>query len=631
MKVEIFEGQDYYRFSFNDYRPVVSFTLDQNESKVGEEILNSKFSGLNFKFHENTITISIPLEVASHILGLGEKAFGIDRIRKKLRMLNTDPGGYERGKDPIYIPIPFFIKVTGGKSLGVFLNFPGDSTFDLGVSQYDKILIDVSGESAELFIFKAQEIKEVLRAYSNLTGRTFVPPKWAIGHTISRYSYYPEKEALAVIDKYAKTAPVEAMYLDIDYMDHYRLFTWNRDYFSHNFIAEMHKRNVKVVTSVSPSVKADQNFELFRAGMGHYMEKKNGDVYIGNMWPGNSVFFDLLNHDAQEFWKSRISEWAKSGVDGVWLDMNEPTVLTVDHLFDGDALHRLDDGRTVEHRYVRNLYPYLQTKATFEGLSEHNDEPFILTRSGYAGIQKYAAVWTGDNMATWDDVKLQISMVTSLSVSGIPVVGCDIGGFLLDGSPDLLAAYYRMSLFFPIFRNHKDVRGKDQEVYLMPDYARNDILESIDIHYDFLDHILSLIRSSHLTGEPVVTPLAYEFSKDEDSFHVEDQYMVGSALLYAPQIYRGTETRRVYVPEGTWYNFWTNEKLVGPCYINSEDKYPLYQRDNSCVLYKGKLRLTGSGNSTLLLDEGEVNVTWNGKDVKLSPASARIEVETFTN
>lgn len=625
MKVNIFETTSYFKVVINDYRPLVSFS--DEGSVVDATDVSTILPGFSLKENHDETLLEIPIDVGSHILGLGERAFGIDRKRKRLSSVNTDPGGYRREEDPIYLPMPFFVKVTRGVSQGVFVNYPGEMIFDLGQERYDFISVKVKSDRFEFFVFKSPTVKGTVRDYIELTGRTFLPPRWAIGHTVSRYTYYPENQLKEVIDRYAETTRIEAVYLDIDYMDHYRLFTWNENLFSNGFLDNLHKKGVKVITIVNPSVKLDQNFPLFGKWLGHYMEKSNGDLYTGPMWPGTSVFPDFMNDETRELWKEEIRNWSRSGVDGIWLDMNEPTVLTDDHLFDPDALHKLDNGEQVKHGQVRNLYPYLQCKATYEALSEGSQSPFILTRSGYSGVQRYAAVWTGDNITSWDDLKLQITTVTGLSISGVTVVGCDLGGFIGDGDPDLVAAYYRMALFFPLYRNHKDVKGRDQEVYMLPSYAREDIVNSIDLRYKFLDHIYSLIHLSHSDGTgPVITPLPYEFPSDENSYFAEDQYMIGEHLMYAPQINRDLKSRRVYIPEGIWYNFWNWKRIEGPGYINTEESYPVFVRNNGCLLYDGKILVTGKGKFDLFVKGDRVTVESDGTKVSVS-GSQKIPAE----
>ena len=490
MLIHLYETETYYRINIGSHTPVIRYS-HSDEVEIDSKLLSNVKGNMEIAEMRGNIQIQFDLDPSAHVLGLGERAFGLDRKRKKLISINKDPGGYVRGVDPIYLPLPFFLQINEGSCLGVFINHPGKVLFDFGVDTYNKSTITVYDEGCEIFIFKSNEIKEVVNSFIMLTGKPFLPPYWSIGHTISRYTYYPASSVLEIVEKYQKYVPVEAVYLDIHYMDRYKLFTWDPVKFGNGkeFVDKVHSLGTRVVPIIDPSIKSDQNYSLFAEGIGNYIETSNSDIYHGNMWPGDSVFLDLLNERSRKLWKKYVTEFSKSGIDGIWLDMNEPTILSEDHLFDPNAVHHLDDGSTVIHEKVRNAYPYFQAKATFEALSGSSKEPFILSRSGYAGIQKYAAVWTGDNKSSWDDVKLQISVVTSLSISGITVVGCDLGGFFSDSDPEMLAAYYRMALFFPLYRNHKTINGNDQEVFLMPSKFRDDIVHSVRIRYDFMDHI----------------------------------------------------------------------------------------------------------------------------------------------
>ncbi len=631
MKISYHESEEFYRVLINDYDPVVKFSGTSDEKLLADVPSSVREARFEIAEADDRIRISMDLPISAHILGLGERANGLDRKRKKFRTVNTDPGGYTRNTDPIYFPIPFFLQVSDGRCLGMFVNYPGSVTFDFGVEAYDKTLVEIDNRSAEIFIFKSTDIMDVVRSYFNLTGRTFLPPKWGIGHTISRYSYYPAGRIKEIVKRYRKSVPVEAVYLDIHFMDGYRLFTWNRERFGdgRSFLDEMHSIGVKVVTIVDPSVKMDQNYEVFRKGLGHFMQRKNGDIYHGSMWPGDSVFPDFMNSGGRSFWSEEIRQWALQGVDGIWLDMNEPTILTEDHLLDYNALHRLDDGSYVEHGRVRNAYPYFQCQATYEGLSKVSEKPFILSRSGYAGIQKYAAVWTGDNVSSWDDIRMQISIVCNLSISGVSVVGCDLGGFMGDSSPEMILAYYRMAMLFPLYRNHKTINGNDQEVFLLPSGIRSEIEETVELRYDLIDTIYSAIYRSHKHGVPTVTPVAYWYPSSNDAFYCDDQYILGDGLMYAPQIYRGTQERKVFIPEGRWLDLFAEKIIEGPAYIRTEEAHPLYLRENSCLVLHDRIKVFGSGKFELYLDDSEYIVESDGRNGRMTPENKKYSVEVL--
>jgi alpha-glucosidase len=624
MDIKCWANGSYFRYNVNCDDSLVTYkngsetSLEPNLRDLGIEILEN---------HEGII-ILIPLPLSAHILGLGERAVGMDKKRKRLISKNIDPGGYRRNNDPLYVSIPFYFQITDGDSMGVFINYPGEIIFDFGVEVYNKTKITIKSSSVEFFIFTGSSPAEILRAYSMLTGNTFMPPKWAIGHTISRYTYYPSEVALEVVKKYKEFLPVESIYLDIHYMENYKLFTWDNERFGDgsNFIKKAHDMGVKVITIVDPSIKAEQDYDVFRRGLGSYVEDANKDIYIDKMWPGKSVFPDFINKRGQNFWKEEVKLWLQQGVDGIWLDMNEPTILTDDHMFDPESIHRLDSGKAIEHKNVRNAYPYFQSMATYQAIEDTGKAPFILSRSGYSGIQKYAAIWTGDNMSTWDDVKLQISIVTNLAISGVAVVGCDLGGFFGSSTPDLIATYYRMALFFPIYRNHKSMDGNDQEVFLLPDSAKSDIEASVYMRYDFLDQIYNVIYQSHKNGTSTVSPISFHNCNDNESFFIDDEYYLGDNIIYAPQIYENTRERLVYLPKGKWYDFENNIMIEGNRYFRTDNKYPIYVKDNSCFICKNQVIIVGSGKFNVFFNEKEFEIRSESGKATIYPEGLNVKL-----
>ncbi|MGP6220642.1 TIM-barrel domain-containing protein [Caldiplasma sukawensis] len=593
MKIEAYENDSTYQFIINECRPVLDFGFKGKPLQNPGEILK-KF-GMDVKIINDTLELDLKINIKSRVTGFGEHAFSYDRKRMKLLSRNTDPGGYGRGKEPIYLPIPFFIVSENGHSQGIFINYGGEIQFDTGIENYNIIKAKMSTNSIEFFIIDNDKYSEVVRNFIKLTGKPVIPPIWAIGHSISRYTYYPEKTVLSIIDEYKKIVPVDTVYLDIHYMEGYRMFTWSSERFPNpeEFIDEIHKKGTKIVTIIDPSIKVDQNYEVFKEGLGSYMEMKNGDIFTGKMWPGLSAFPDFLNNKGRQFWKKQIEKFIKSGVDGIWLDMNEPTLLTEDHLFPEDAMHTLDNGDKIEHKHVRNYYPYFEAAATYEVLKNRDEKPFILTRSGFAGIQKFGAVWTGDNLSEYDDLKLQISMIISMSISGIVICGTDLGGFFGRSDPEMVAAYYRMALFFPLYRNHKTIDGNDQEVFLFPENVKKRITEAVNLRYRFLEHIYNTIIESTEKFEPVIRPVYYEWQND-DAFYAEDEYMLGEYILYAPQIEKTISKRNVYIPPGQWIDFNSNSIIEGPVHITSEEEFPIFIRMNSCIIFGDELRIYGN-------------------------------------
>ena len=623
MQTIIEENEGIYRIKVNNPIPPVDFNF---KGKVSNKSL-SDFS-IHIKESEGYIIIEKPLELKEHIVGLGEKAVELDRKRKRYIMYNVDAGAYQKFQDPLYLNIPFMISIYEGKATGYFVNSASKLIFDIGFEDYGKVKIKVPEESFEFYILEGPTIEKVLERYAELTGKPFLPPIWAFGYMISRYSYFPQERIIELLDLMQREGfNVTGVFLDIDYMDSFKLFTWNKERFPdpRRFIDEVHSRGVKVITIVDHSVRVDQNYEVFISGLGKYCETDKGDLFVGKLWPGNSVYPDFFRDETRDWWSELISKWLSQGVDGIWLDMNEPTDFTkvyeILDIFKETPIQIKDDrfyttfpdnvvheikGNKVPHPKVRNAYPYYEAMATFEGFKKaERDEIFILSRSGYAGIQKYAGVWTGDSTSSWDQLRLQIQMVLGISISGIPYVGIDIGGFQgrglkeIDNSPEMLLRQFQLALFFPFYRTHKATDGIDTEPIFLPSYYKEKVKEAINVRYKFLPYMYYLAKEAHETGHPIVRPLFYEFPEDEDTYRIDDEYMLGKAVLYAPIIYPQVNTRKVYLPKVKWLDFWTGKIVEG--WIDSSTDLPIYIREGSIVpLSEGDMIIYG--NSELKYD-----------------------------
>ncbi|AWR98465.1 glycoside hydrolase family 31 protein [Metallosphaera hakonensis JCM 8857 = DSM 7519] len=597
--IKIFEKDGIYQIKIGDPFPPVEFPFQG-------EISSKSLQDFDMRVEEgNGIILVKPLEVRDHVLGLGEKAFELDRKRGRYVMYNVDAGAYNKYSDPLYVNIPFFMVVRKGIATGYFVNSASKLIFDVGRERYDEIRIYVPEKAVELFVFEGPSVERVLEKYSQVTGMPSLPPEWAFGYMISRYSYYPDTHILELLDLLSRDGfPLSAVFLDIDFMDQFKLFTWHPKRFPDpaRFLEQVHSRGVKVITIVDHSVRVDQGYEIFKSGLGYYCETRDGDLFVGKLWPGNCVYPDFFREDTRKWWSDLVEKWMRQGIDGIWLDMNEPTDFTELHrlrqhkgdfqvkespfsyTFPDNVVHRVRN-RKVNHTTVRNAYPYYEAMATYEGMKRVRDDVFILSRSGYAGIQRFAGVWTGDNTASWEQLRLQIQLVLGLSISGVPYVGMDIGGFQgrefpeVDNSPEILVRHFQLAMFFPFFRTHKNKDGPDSEPVFLPTKHKERVRRVIETRYRFLPYLYSLAVEAHETGHPIIRPLFYEFQEDENAYRMDDEYLVGRFLLYAPLVGR-EKTRDVYLP-GKWADFWTGEVKEG--WIESTDELPIFVREGSVI------------------------------------------------
>jgi alpha-glucosidase len=630
MKVDKLASKEFTIFEVNSPDPVIEFNMPISKKNTISKKLSfdrsnefsNKVEDIEISEKSSGITIRKGLRLDEHILGLGEKAFEIERRRISVRMWNNDSYSYGWYTDPLYASIPFFISVNRGAARGFFVNSCSNVTFDIGVLAYDKIVINIPEPSVRFYLIEGPSIERVLENFSTLTGKPFVLPEWALGHQISRYSYYPQASVFEVVKQYKKQGfPVSCVYLDIDYTDDMKILTWNKERFPNPraMIKELHSLGTRVVVNIGPGIKIDQDYEIFRKGMGLYCKTTNNEAYIAPLWAGNCAFPDFVNGDARKFWTTQIKKFvSSSGLDGAWLDMNEPSVFTKSKTFDEEVVHRRDNGKRLEHKLGHNAYSYFESEATFEALKEISEEPFILTRGGCAGIQKYAAVWSGDNVASWENMRLQIPLLLSLSLSGVPYVGCDIGGFIGRSDHELVTRFYEMALFFPIFRNHKGKDGNDQEAYRLPVEYRDRVRKAIELRYSFFPYLFSLAQEAHQTGHPIIRPLSYEFQRDDDTYAINDEYMIGKSLLYAPIVEKGRKDRDLYLPEGKWqsWHMESSDVIEGEKWITSQEEMPLYVRFGSIVPTKEKIVVWGP--SSFVLHEGRTSIDLKSDALRLT-------------
>lgn len=627
MKVKILRKGWLEKIEVNDPKPVIDLgyraeeTIEPPITTFNEEILYVEKK-------DEHLVVTKNLDIKEHIVGLGEKAFHIDRRRTRVSMWNYDAYGYRLYSDPLYVSIPFFISIKNGKAVGYFVNSASRVNFDVGIKEYNKLLIDIPEESVEIYVIDGPKVQDVIEKFTEIVGRPYMLPKWALGFQVCRYSYYPQDNVIEIVKEYLKEGiKVSALYLDIDYMDNYKIFTWSAQNFPDikNLVKQLHDTGVKIITIVDPGIRLQEDYEVFKDFLGTYVKTKDGEIYIARLWPGNCAFPDFLNKKARDKWSSWIKKWIEEyNIDGIWLDMNEPAVFTQSRTFEENAVHVLDDGRKIKHSYVHNVYAYFEAMATYEGFKSTGKEPFILSRAGFAGIQKFAANWTGDNTASDEDLRLQMVLLQSLSISGQPLVGFDIGGFIGYTNPELLVKYYKVGLFNPIFRTHKSREGNDIEVFRLPKPYKDKIKALIDIREEFLPYLYSLVYEAHKLGHPVLRPLFYEFQNDETTYYVEDEVMVGGSILYSPL------TRNIYLPEGRWSTFYGKRELNGERYVEVdvvEDPVILI-RYNSIIPLAHKLIIYGEKASFLIYDEREeITVTWDNNKLRFTKPYSLNEVE----
>jgi len=501
-----------------------------------------------------------------HYFGFGEKSGPLDKRGRSLVNWNTDAYFYGSGTDPLYQSIPFFLAVRDGWAWGLFLDAPERSSFDLGNQERDSLSFGAESHRLDYYVIHGPEPKTVIRRFTRLTGRMPLPPHWAIGYQQCRYSYFPEARVREIAGEFRKRRiPCDAIYLDIDYMDGFRCFTWDKEKFPDpaKLIADLKAMGFSVVVMIDPGIKAEKGYRVYDQGVegDHFVKNPDGTLYEGKVWPGKCVFPDFHREETRAWWGTLYKDLIAMGVRGVWNDMNEPSV------FDGPGntmplgvVHRIR-GKEMPHAYAHNTYGMHMVRATREGIRKlrPNERVFVLTRASYAGGQRYAAGWTGDNRSLYEHLEQSVPMVLNWGVSGQPMSGPDVGGFSGSPSPELLTRWTQMGALLPLFRNHTSKGTKDQEPWVHGEPYEGINRRYIELRYRLLPFLYSLFREASVTGLPVARLPLLEFPKWTDSLaaYYLHQFMVGADLFVAPVVRIGETRWPVLLPEGLWYDFHT--------------------------------------------------------------------------
>ncbi len=569
------------------------------------------------------------------LYGLGEKAFGLNRRGLRLTMWNTDPASYDPGDEPIYQSTPFLLSQRDGLACGIFFDNTYRAEFDLGQTERDTLFYCADGGELCYYVLAGPSMADVLRRFSDLTGRMPLPARWTLGYQQSRWSYGSDDEVRHVAAQLrAHRIPCDVLYLDIDYMDGYRVFTFDRERFPDpaRLIADLRAEGLRTVTSVDPGVKADANFALCADGLlrNAFCRLPDGQLYVGPVWPGDCYFPDFPNARVREWWGAHYQAFLDLGVAGFWNDMNEPAVF-FGSTFPEAVQHNADNG-PADHRALHNVYGQCMMRAAADAMARlrPDERVLLISRSGYAGLQRYSTSWTGDNRSTWEQLRLSIPLVLNMGLSGQAFTGPDVAGFSGDASGELLARWTAMGAFLPLFRNHSALGSAPQEPYVYGDPYESVCRRYIELRYCLLPYLYTTAWQAAETGLPMVRPLALNFPSDPRLASLDDEFLCGDALLVAPVLDEGSTARGVYLPAGDWYDFWTGSHVAGPVDLAVRaplEALPLYVRAGSVVPMGPVMQhseefvpetlelhvFAGNGESSLYEDDGHTQAYRDGE------------------
>lgn len=571
-------------FDLKDSKGVVEIKTDSVRCFINKENLHIKIEDLsgnlfyedeqgihweeNIEFGGYYVYNSQKIQEGECFYGLGDKPTDLNLRGKKLRNWGSDTYGFEKTRDPLYRNIPFYMGLTKGKGYGIFFDNTFETHFDFGYENNEIASFWANGGEIDYYYIHGPNLTEVVKRYSMLTGTHYLPPLWALGYHQCRWSYYPESVVRSLVSKFReKQIPCDAVYLDIDYMDGFRCFTWNKEYFPNpeKMIKELKEEGFKTVVIIDPGIKIDRDYWVYQQGIenNYFCKRGDGALMEGAVWPGKCNFPDYTNPEVREWWGTLFQEYVDMGVDGVWNDMNEPAVFGIE-TFPDDVRHNYD-GNHCSHRKAHNVYGMQMVRATYEGLAklQKTKRPFTITRSGYSGVQRYASVWTGDNVATWEHLKIANIQCQRLSISGISFVGSDIGGFT--GTPDgeLFTRWIQLGVFSPLFRTHSAGDTADQEPWSYGEKYEAICRQFIELRYQFLPYIYTTFWQCTVDGTPMIRPLAFLDQENPDTYNREDEFCFGDNLLICPVVEPEVVGRNVYLPKGDWYHYFTNELFEG--------------------------------------------------------------------
>jgi alpha-glucosidase len=541
------------------------------------------------------------------IYGLGEKSGHQNRRGRDFTLWNTDILDPERTKeftsayppehlrsertsiefDPYYVSIPFFYHQahTDGSMGASFLDNGYRGHYDF--TPREEYRIHFAGGQYTEYIFGGPQMPDILASYTHLTGRMAIPPMWSLGYHQCRWAKYTQDAVEQLGQRFRDhDVPCDTLWLDIEYMDGFRVFTWNTEAFPDvpGMLARLREQGFGVITIIDPGVKYDPGYWVFDQALERDVlcKTEGGDVYIGQVWPGNTAFPDFVTEEGRAWWGELNAAHVESGLVGIWNDMNEPATGAIPP----DAM-RFGAGQHSHDRF-HNQYALLMAMGTTAGLLETIPEKrtFVLSRAGFAGIQRYAANWMGDNLANWDHLWLSMPMAAGLGLSGQPFVGADIGGFEGDTNPELFLRWMQYGTLTPFCRNHSSIGWIDQYAWSFGDAIEDLVREAIRLRYRLLPYIYTSFAIASETGAPVQRPLIFDHQHDHAARDLDDQYLFGPDLLVAPVLKSGATARQVYLPKGTWYDWHTDDVLSGPRYVRAEvtmDRIPLYARGGAVI------------------------------------------------
>ncbi|MDN3667908.1 glycoside hydrolase family 31 protein [Echinicola jeungdonensis] len=598
-KIQVKIDRDNFAITYLDKKGHV---LNQDDPAFGVSWLGTEVT--NYK----------KLQSDEKFIGLGEKTGPINKAGKAYTNWNTDNFAYGNDSDPLYMSIPFYMGMHHNGAYGIFLNNTHKSVFNFGASNNRFAYFSAEDGDMDYFFIHDKEISGIISAYTQLTGLPPMPPKWALGYQQCRYSYYPESEVQTLAQTFRdKDFPGDVIYLDIHHMEKYKVFTFDQEKFPNPkaMIKALKAKGFRVVVIMDPGIKVEEPYGPYREGKSKdlFLKYPDGEIYEGQVWPGWCAFPDFTSEEVRKWWAEKMSYYLELGVEGFWTDMNEPASWGQ---FTPNLINFNYEGEQVSHRKARNIYGMQMARAAHQGAVQNHQRPFVLTRAGFSGVQRYAAAWTGDNVSSEDHMLLGVRLVNSLGLSGVSFAGYDVGGFCGEASPQLYARWMSIAAFSPLFRAHSMINSKDAEPWAFGEEVEEISRNYVKLRYQMLPMIYAAFYRSSKNGLPVAKSLTIDYSRDTKIYEgpYQNQYLFCDQLLIAP-VESNKEITKVYLPEGTWYYLFNDKQYPGKqeIYLDTPINYlPVFVKEGSIIPMQSPIAHTGEqhdGNLRLHLYKGE--------------------------
>ena len=594
---------------------------------------------------DGSVTLSLTLHPEEVIFGLGQAVRGIDKRGHRYESWNSDVFNHTEERPSLYGSHNLLVFFSPDRLLGLYLDDPGKIIWDLGWEKHDEAVITSLSGNLDVYLIEENTLTGIARAFRQLTGRSYLPPRWAFGYIQSRWGYASEEEVRTVVNEHRKRhIPLDGVCLDIDYMVDFKNFTWKPDAFPDlkRFQDEMKEDHLRLVPIIDAGIKVEEGYAPYDTGKAGdcFCKKEDGSDFVAAVWPGRCCFPDFLREDVRRWFGDLYQPLLDAGIEGFWNDMNEPALFYSDEgvadafaaadriraggvdyettwwlkdVFSGMAnsmddyrrFYHLVDGKPVRHDLVHNLYGAGMTRATAEGFRRYSPDKRLLlfSRSSFIGAHRNGGIWQGDNFSWWSHLKMALQMLPNLNLCGFLFTGCDLGGFGCNVTEDLLERFLQLGVFTPLMRNHSALHTRDQEIYRFSIWET--MRDTVSVRYALLPYLYSEFMKAALRDEMLFRPLAFDYSADQRAIHIQDQLMLGEDCMIAPVYEQNAAGRYVYLPEDMLfirfrsaqdYDLQPLEK--GDHWIDlSLGEFPLFVKKNHAV------PLCPGGESSELLDD----------------------------